>query len=47
MATIVPLIKKDGSVTYTALIRLRVEGRRVGDSMSSPDKAFHELWVQS
>jgi len=47
MATIVPLIKKGGSVTYTAQIRLRIDGRQVGDKMTSADRGFLELWVQS
>ena len=46
MATITPRTKRDGSVTYIAQIRLRIDGRQVGDAMTSPDRGFLELWVQ-
>lgn len=45
MATITPRRKKDGSIVYTAQIRMRVDGLKHSESRSSGDKAFLVRWV--
>ena len=45
MATITKRKRKDGTVSYTAQIRLTVDGQKYTESKTSPDKRFLQRWA--
>ena len=45
MASIRARKKKDGSTSYTAVIRLTVSGKAHSETMTSPDRKFLEAWI--
>lgn len=46
LATIVPRKRKDGSISYTAQIRLKVEGKRYSETKTGSDRKALDRWAR-